>query len=102
MQGENKWGEMDENGGRRSELFAVIDRVVERAQRRQRERSSGQHGLFGGAAAAVGPADEPLPDLEEWPEQEMLASEFATVGYYISGHPLAKYAAKLAELGAID
>jgi DNA polymerase III subunit alpha len=97
-----KSGAMDTIGARRAQLFAVIDRVVERAQRRQRERSSGQHGLFGGAAAAEGPADEPLPDLEEWPEQEMLASEFATVGFYISGHPLAKYAAKLAELGAID
>ncbi len=32
----------------------------------------------------------------------MLASEFATVGFYISGHPLSKYAAKLADLGAID
>ncbi len=96
-----KSGAMDTIGARRSQLFAVIDRVVERAQRRQRERSSGQHGLFGGAAAAA-PADEPLPDLEEWPEQEMLASEFATVGFYISGHPLSKYAAKLAELGAID
>jgi len=43
-----------------------------------------------------------LPDLEEWPEHEMLASEFSTVGFYISGHPLSKYAAKLAELGSID
>jgi DNA polymerase-3 subunit alpha len=96
-----KSGAMDTIGARRSQLFAVIDRVVERAQRRQRERTSGQHGLFGGAAAAA-PGDEPLPDLEEWPEQEMLASEFATVGFYISGHPLSKYAAKLEELGAID
>jgi DNA polymerase-3 subunit alpha len=48
------------------------------------------------------PAEEPLPDIEEWPEQEMLASEFSTVGFYISGHPLSKYAAKLAELKAVD
>ncbi len=32
----------------------------------------------------------------------MLASEFATVGFYISGHPISKYAEKLAELKAID
>ena len=43
-----------------------------------------------------------MPDLEEWPEHEMLASEFATVGFYISGHPLSKFGAQLAELGAID
>ncbi len=97
-----KSGAMDSLGSRRSQMFAVIDRAMETAQRRQREKNSGQHGLFGGASAAPEPADEPLPDLEEWPEQEILDSEFATVGFYISGHPLSKYASKLAELGAID
>ncbi len=95
-------GAMDTLGARRSQIFAVIDRAMERAQRQQREKSSGQHGLFGGASASAAPADEPLPDVEEWPEHEMLASEFATVGFYISGHPLSKYAAKLADMKAIE
>jgi DNA polymerase-3 subunit alpha len=93
---------MDSLGSRRSQMFAVIDRAIEKAQRRQREKTSGQHGLFGGASAVPEPVDEPLPDLEEWPEHERLSSEFATVGFYISGHPLAKFGSKLAELGAID
>ena len=97
-----KSGAMDSVGPRRSQMFAVIDRSMERAQRRQREKNSGQHGLFGGASAASEPAQEPLPDLEEWPEHERLAAEFATVGFYISGHPLSKFGSKLAELGAID
>src|ERR1700692_4088179 len=97
-----KSGAMDSLGSRRSQMFAVIDRSMEKAQRRQREKISGQHGLFGGASAAPEPSDEPLPDLEEWPEHETLSAEFATVGFYISGHPLSKYASKLAELGAID
>src|ERR1019366_8126565 len=100
-----KSGAMDSIGARRSQIFAVIDRAMERAQRRQREKASGQHGLFGGAASSPEPADEPLPDMEEWPEHEMLDSEYSTVGFYISGHPLSKYAARLAgiknrELGA--
>src|SRR4029077_19452963 len=97
-----KSGAMDSLGSRRSQLFAVIDRSMETAQRRQREKTSGQHGLFGGASAAAEPAEEPLPDLEEWPEHETLASEFATVGFYISGHPLSKYMSKLTELGAVE
>lgn len=97
-----KSGAMDSLGSRRSQMFAVIDRAMEKAQRRQREKTSGQHGLFGGASAAPEPADEPLPDLEEWPEHETLSAEFATVGFYISGHPLSKFGSKLAELGAID
>ena len=97
-----KSGAMDSMGARRSQMFTVIDRAMERAQRRQREKSSGQHGLFVGAVAAAEPPEDPLPDIEEWPEHETLAAEYATVGFYISGHPLAKYASKLAELGAID
>jgi DNA polymerase-3 subunit alpha len=97
-----KSGAMDTIGARRSQMFAAIDSAMERAQRSQRERTSGQHGLFGGASAASAPAEQPLPDLEEWPEHEMLASEFATVGFYISGHPLSKYAAKLVDLKAVD
>ena len=97
-----KAGAMDSLGARRSQMYAAIDRAMEKAQRRQREKLSGQHGLFGGASAAPEPVDEPLPDLEEWPEHEILASEFATVGFYVSGHPLSKYASKLAELGAIE
>ena len=97
-----KSGAMDSLGARRSQMFAVIDRAMEKAQRRQREKTSGQHGLFGGSSAAAAPPEEPLPDLEEWPEHEILAAEFATVGFYISGHPLSKYVSKLTELGAID
>jgi DNA polymerase-3 subunit alpha len=93
---------MDSLGARRSQMFAVIDRAMEKAQRRQREKTSGQHGLFGGSSAAPEPPDEPLPDLEEWPEHEVLSSEFATVGFYISGHPLSKYASKLAELKVVE
>ncbi len=97
-----KSGAMDSLGARRSQMFAAIDKSMEAAQRRQREKTSGQHGLFGGVSAAAEPVDEPLPDLEEWPEHEMLAAEFSTVGFYISGHPLSKFASRLKELGALD
>jgi DNA polymerase-3 subunit alpha len=97
-----KSGAMDTLDARRAQMFAVIDRAMERAQSRQREIASGQHGLFGGAAAAPAPAEEPLPDMEEWPENDLLAGEFATVGFYITGHPLAKYSALLTELRAVD
>jgi DNA polymerase-3 subunit alpha len=98
-----KSGALDSLGNSRAQMFAAIDRAIERGQRRQRDRSSGQSGLFGGAAAAAtAPADEPLPDVEEWAEHEMLASEFATLGFYISGHPLAKHAARLKDLGVTD
>ena len=100
-----KSGAMDSLSARRAQLFGVIDRAMEHAQKQQRERSSGQHGLFGvaeGQAAAAGSFNESLPDIEEWPEHELLAAEYATLGFYISGHPLAKHAARLKELSAVE
>jgi len=98
-------GAMDSLGARRAQLYQVIDRAMERAQRRQREVSSGQHGLFvasAGQTAASAPPNDALPDIEEWPEDELLAAEYATLGFYISGHPLSKHAGRLKELSVTD
>jgi DNA polymerase-3 subunit alpha len=74
---------------------------MERGQRLQREHIDGQSGLFAGGSSA--PAPEPsLPEVDEWPEQVLLDNELATVGFFISGHPMAKHSARLKELGAID
>ena len=84
-------------------MIAVIDRAIERAQKMQRAKESGQHGLFGGgSAASAAPPPEVLPDVEEWPEHELLGAEYSTLGFYISGHPLDKYAGRLQDLGATE
>ena len=95
-------GAMDSLGARRAQLFAAIDKAIERGQKLHRDRSSGQHGLFGGQTAAPEPPAEWLPDVEEWPEHELLAAEYATVGFYVSGHPLSKYAGRLKELSVTE
>ena len=96
-------GAMDGLGAHRAQMMAVIDRAMERAQKWQRARESGQHGLFGGGSVeAVAPPPEILPEVEEWPEHELLASEYATLGFYISGHPLDKYAGRLKDLSAVE
>ncbi len=98
-------GAMDSLGARRAALFQVIDRAMEGGQKRQREVSSGQHGLFGGASRQ--PAGDAMendvpPDVEEWPEDELLAAEYATLGFYISGHPLSKHSGRLRELSVSE
>ena len=96
-------GALDGIGGHRAQMIAAIDRAIERAQKVQRSKESGQHGLFmgGGAETQAAPV-EPLPDVEEWPEHELLAAEYATLGFYISGHPLDKFAGLLQELKAVE
>jgi len=96
-------GALDGLGAHRGQMIAVIDRALERAAKMQRAKESGQHGLFGGGPAAAAPQPPAeLPDVAEWPEHELLAAEYATLGFYISGHPLDKYAGRLQELRAIE
>jgi DNA polymerase-3 subunit alpha len=99
-----KSGALDSLGARRSQLYAVLDRSMERGQKIQRDSASTQHGLFVAGAGGSGhaPLEPELPDAEEWPEYELLANEFATLGFYISGHPLDKYSARLKELKAVE
>jgi DNA polymerase-3 subunit alpha len=86
-------------------MIAAIDSAMERSQKLQHAREVGQHGLFGGAAAAAtAPALEShaLPDVPEWPEHELLAAEYSVLGFYVSGHPLDKYAGRLQEWKAVE
>jgi DNA polymerase III subunit alpha len=97
-------GALDGLGANRAQMNAVIDRAMERAQRQQRNKESGQHGLFAGGSHEQSHAAPPemLPEMDEWPEHELLAAEHATLGFFISGHPLDKYVSRLQELKAID
>jgi DNA polymerase-3 subunit alpha len=43
-----------------------------------------------------------LREADPWAEHDRLAGEYATMGFYVSGHPLAKYADRLRDLRAIE
>jgi len=95
-----KSGALDSLGPRESQL-ASVDGAIAAVQRASRIRESGQHGLFG-TAAAPAPAAFEMYEAESWSEEERLASEYAMLGFYVSGHPLAKYASRLADLKVIS
>lgn len=98
-------GALDGLGANRAQMIAAIDSAMERSQKLQRAREIGQHGLFGGAAAAAtAPALEmqSLPDIPEAPEHELLAAEYSVLGFYVSGHPLDKYADRLQEWKTVE
>ena len=95
-----KSGAMDSLGARECMVASVDDAVIA-LQRAARIRESGQHGLFGTAAAPAPVAFE-MREAEPWGEEERLASEYAMLGFYVSGHPLARYASRLQELKTIS
>src|SRR5579885_725329 len=97
-----KSGAMD-SLGRRAQLMAVIDRAIERAQKAQRDAESGQHGLFGVFQPDEAPTmHEQLPNVPDWDEKQRLAFEKEILGFFITGHPLEKYADKLIGLSALS
>ncbi len=97
-----KSGAMDALG-RRSQLMAILDRAIERAQKAQRDAESGQHGLFGVFQdEEVSVVNDKLPDTPDWDEHIRLANEKEILGFFITGHPLEKYRDKLEDLRALS
>jgi DNA polymerase-3 subunit alpha len=89
--------------GRRAQLMAALDKAMERAQKAQKDAAQGQVGLFGifdDGPAKMHAADE-LPKVADWEEGERLANEKEVLGFFVSGHPLDKYAEKLRNLTGV-
>ncbi|MGH7672811.1 MAG: hypothetical protein ACREMC_07915, partial [Gemmatimonadales bacterium] len=85
-------GACDSLGAHRAQLAAAVDHAFSEAQVRQQERTSGQHALFGEETPAPPPLPRSLlPDVAPLTEHDRLAREKAVLGFFISGHPLAKY-----------
>src|SRR5947208_4197426 len=95
-----KSGAVDSLGPREA-MAASIDDALASLQRASRLRESGQHGLFGGGGATEAAAPFLLHDAPQWSEEERLASEYAMLGFYVSGHPLEKYGSRLAEWNVV-
>jgi DNA polymerase-3 subunit alpha len=97
-----KAGAFDSLGARRSQHMAILDRAMDLGQKRQRETSTGQHGLFMGDATLAAPPPLDLPDAPDWTEAERLAGEKEVLGFYVTGHPLEKYMPRLASMTRHD
>jgi len=96
VEGLIKCGAFDSTGVYRSRLSAVVDRVMDGGGRLARDKEAGQTSMFDMMAGAVeeNKLDE-YPDIPEWNEAELLAHEKETLGFYITGHPLARYEAEV-------
>ncbi len=89
--------------GKRGPLMAAVDKAIERAQKTQKDAAQGQTGLFGlfDEGPAHARAEDDLPRVADWEETERLANEKEVLGFFVSGHPLDKYAEKLRNLSGV-
>jgi DNA polymerase-3 subunit alpha len=98
-----KAGALDSMGPRAG-LYAAVEKAVERAQKAQRDAELGQTGLFGlfdDTPVNGNRSADDLPHVPEWEESERLANEKEVLGFFVSGHPLDKYAEKLRNLPSV-
>lgn len=102
-----KCGAFDSFGKMRRQLMEGFEKIVEATQRRKKNGPSSQSSLFthddakreGGESLRD---DEHLPDVPEWDAAERLAHEKETLGFYITGHPLLRFADQLQNLTDAD
>ncbi|MEW5723484.1 MAG: DNA polymerase III subunit alpha [Thermodesulfobacteriota bacterium] len=97
-----KCGAFDSTGVGRSRMSAALDDALERGSRVQKEREQGQTSLFTALGGAVEETPVRWPEVPEWRESQRLAFEKEALGFYITGHPLARYEHDLRELTNTD
>ena len=80
----------------RAIVCANADLVLAAAQRRDADAAAGTNDLFG-----LGETEPTLAlrPAKGWTPLERLENEFASIGFYLSGHPLDQYAMVLEKLG---
>jgi DNA polymerase-3 subunit alpha len=99
-----KCGAFDSLGGKRAQYMEVLEDAMEVGQKVQREKAAGQESLFGTdeIVSHRGNGYGKLPEIDEWPEKILLGFEKEALGFYITGHPLARHLATLKRFATCD
>ncbi|OGP90921.1 MAG: DNA polymerase III subunit alpha [Deltaproteobacteria bacterium RBG_16_47_11] len=82
-----KCGAFDFSKVYRSRMLTTLAEILDRSQILQKRRGEAQISMF----AASLKEEEPYPEIEEFPEKQLIAFEKETIGFYFSRHPLAHY-----------
>jgi DNA polymerase-3 subunit alpha len=94
-----KCGAFDSLGHKRRQLIQHYEAAMDEAQHRQKETQSSQASFFeefdSGSSVKNGMKSYEMPDLPEWDQKELLSVEKEALGFYISGHPLLRFADRL-------
>ena len=102
-----KCGAFDLMKYRRRPLMEGYEKIIEMTVRGQRAGNRDQVHLFDAHEEDRSRRDEKLeedliPRVSEWDHQELLLHEKETLGFYITGHPLLRYADKLYQIADCD
>ncbi len=75
----------------RPSLMASLEKILEKTSSAREDRSRGQESLFGDLEIHELDGKFEMAKTTAWSEHELLSLEKEVLGFYVSGHPLAKY-----------
>ncbi|MAG92948.1 MAG: DNA polymerase III subunit alpha [Planctomycetaceae bacterium] len=94
-----KAGALNSLGPNQAQHMLVMERAVQSAVAKQRDRARGQKSLFGddsGAAESESGEEEVLlPEAPDWTHSQKLACEKDVFGFYLTSHPLTEFSGQL-------
>ncbi len=92
-------GAFDSLGYKRSQLIQYYEEAMDEVQRSQKSKESNQSSFFdqfeSGASEGQGSKSYRIPDMPEWDHKKLLSIEREALGFYITGHPLLRFADRL-------
>ncbi len=94
-----KCGAFDFSGAHRSQMLSILEEVLDRSQSLQRKKAEPQLNILAGLLKEE---KEDYPDIAEFPENQLIAFEKETIGFYISRHPLARYQEEIERMTRVD
>lgn len=98
-----KCGAFDRFGYKRSALFSIVDKLLNAASNFHKDREGGQISFFDiqdSTKAFKTSLFVEIPDIPEWPENQLLAYEKEMLGFYVTKHPLTNYEGLLKKLSS--
>ncbi|HEK84800.1 MAG TPA: DNA polymerase III subunit alpha [Candidatus Aminicenantes bacterium] len=90
-----KAGALSSLGWKRSQLYQLIDTLIEYGHQQQKAREEKASSLFGEEYVPAPEIPAEVLTMEEWEEPTLLAYEKDVLGTYLTSHPLASYRHRL-------
>lgn len=86
----------------RAKNFAAVEKSLSHGQKVWQDKVRGQNALFGVPEISQSNSGNELPDVRSWSPAELSKQEKATIGFYLSTHPLDEYKQVLTNLKIIN
>jgi DNA polymerase III subunit alpha len=94
-----KCGAFDFSKAHRSQMLTVSGELLEQSQSAQKRKGEPQLSMLINRSREI---EEEYPDIDEFPENQLITFEKETIGFYISRHPLSRYQEEIKKQTNLD